>query len=59
MVVNQSYRYYSYTIIKFIDFEPNYYAINLDVVLFFIVFIEFIYLFISRYYFYSYIASLN
>ena len=60
MVMNQNHIYYShYTIIKFIEFESNYYVINLNVISSFIVFNEFVYLFISRCYFYSSITSLN
>ena len=49
MLQNLSYMYYSHiSIIKFVEFEPIYYDINLDVVSSYIVISKFVYLFLIR-----------
>ena len=46
--INLSHKYFSYySIIKFVDLELIYYAINMDVVSFFILFKEFVFVFLS------------
>ena len=49
MLQNLSYMYYSHiSIIKFVEFEPIYYDINMDVVSSYIVISKFVYLFLIR-----------
>ena len=49
MLQNLSYRYYSlYSIIKCLGFELIHYAINLNIVSFSMIFIEFDYMFLSN-----------